>query len=200
MAIPSAGSQPALRLRFVPGPRIPCPSLGPLPGPSRGLVWGDRGPDRPGCGCGRTGAAGGAGQVGGSSVFHFVQWTHSFQIFVPEVCGPRFVLNLVRRRVAPAAGNANSLPGHCPCGSRRAPRLMTSPGRARGPFALQPPGVGTRRPRPVGGACARPAAPLRLRLRGVQGLAASSSVRIVLPARGSRTVWFRRCRSLRSSR
>ena len=97
MAIPSAGSQPALRLHFVPGPRIPCPSLEPLPGPSPGLVWGDRGPDRPGCGCGRTGAAGGAGQAGESSVFHFVQWTHTFQIFVPKVCGPRFVLNLVRK-------------------------------------------------------------------------------------------------------
>lgn len=57
--------------------------------------------------------------------------------------------------------------GHCTCGIRRAPRLMTSPGRARAPFALRPPGVGTRRPRAVDGACACPAAPLCLRFRGV---------------------------------
>ena len=63
-ATTSAGSQPAFRLHFVPGPRIPCPSLEALPGPSPGLVSGDRDPDRPGCGCGRTGAAGEAGPRG----------------------------------------------------------------------------------------------------------------------------------------
>ena len=46
--------------------------------------------------------------------------------------------------------------GHCIGGIRRAPRLMTSPGRAHAPFALRPPGVGARRPRAVDGACAFP--------------------------------------------
>lgn len=123
MATTSSGSQPALRLHFVPGPWIPCPSLEPLPGPSPGLVSADRSPDRPGCGCGRTGAAGEAGQAGGRALgFALCTVDSHFSNICTRgvrasICAQPGSKTSGDRKVAPAAANTNSLPATAPAES-----------------------------------------------------------------------------------
>lgn len=118
MANPSAGSQPALRLHFVPGPRIACPSLEPLPGSSPGLVWGDRGPDRPGCGWSRGRGETGRRELGFSLCTVYSHFSNICTRGVrASTCAHHGWKTSGDRTVAPAAGSAHSLPGHCACGA-----------------------------------------------------------------------------------
>ena len=108
-----------------PDPGFPAQSLEPLPGLSSGLTWGCCGPGRasawlgPHCSPGREDSE--------HAISHFVMWTYTFQIFVPVVCGPRFVLNLVRKLQClegshPLWGTSTCRLGHCACGACREPR------------------------------------------------------------------------------
>lgn len=113
-----------------PDPGFPAQSLEPLPGLSSGLAWGCCGPGLASAGAALQQWAGRDSpgkEDSENSISHFVMWTYTFQIFVPVLCGPRCVLNLVRKRQClegshPLWGTSTCRLGHCACGASREPR------------------------------------------------------------------------------